>query len=316
MYLQNDGTSNYKNSILKFDNLYIGPHSYLYDESESIRSLKWQTIDVEVLGTSLGARIYGVEPTRLLNKKQVAELKKAISVYKVIIISGFKITQQQHVEFSRSLGEIFKHPFLPTSQDGAITSFIRNDKNGGYENIWHNDLSWTEKPGMYAILNCIELPKYGGDTVFCDMYGAYQMLDTDIKNKLKNSTAVHNFYLSFSSFFSEEEKLKMEKKYPEVEHPVFPVHPITKKNFLYINKNFVSKINKISKEESENLVKDLCSVSSTPEIQYRHKWQEPEIIIWDNYSTQHYAVSDYWPYNRRMDRTTVIGPSFYTERSQ
>lgn len=310
MYEKNDGTKNYQNSILRFDNLYLGPHSYLHKDAEYIRSIKWKTFDVDVVGTTLGANIYGINPTEKISLEQIDELKKAIAIYKVIIINGFQLTKKQQSIFAQSFGELIEHPFIPSNNSDKIISFIRDKDSGGYENIWHNDLSWTSEPGMYAFLNCIQMPPYGGDTLFADMYAAYDLLDSDIKNELDELSATHDFVLSFGSFFSEEQKTQMQELYKKVDHPIFPIHPITKRKFLYINKNFTSKINGIEKQKSVDLLNHLCSVSSTPEIQYRHKWRYPQMVIWDNFSVQHYAVSDYWPYNRHVDRATVKGPKF------
>lgn len=310
MYKKNDGTEKYLNKILKFRNTYIGPHSYLKDEAEYIRSVNWNYIKIEVIGTTIGAKVIGIDPTKEVPTEQINELKKAISIYKVIVIDNFELSPKQHINFSKSLGDIFTHPFLPSSGEESLISFIRNKKNGGYENVWHSDLTWTENPGMYAILNCRTIPRYGGDTLFADMYSAYDVLDVGIKNRLEGLTACHDFVLSFKPFFSKEEIDKMEKIYKKVNHPIFPTHPITNKKFVYVNKNFTSKINGIDEKESSKLIEHLCSLASIPEVQYRHKWTYPQMVIWDNYSVQHYAVSDYWPYNRHVDRATVMGPKF------
>jgi taurine dioxygenase len=310
MYQKNDGTKNYSNSMLRLDNCYVGPHKYLSEEAEYIRSIKWNTIEAKMLGVTIGANIKGIDLRKKINNEQLYELKKAISLYKVIVIDGFEITQKQHAEFSECLGPVMEHPFIPSSGNEKIISFIRDKNSGGYENIWHNDLTWIKNPGMYALLNCINIPEYGGDTLFADMYAAYEMLDDEIKNCLNGLEASHDFLLSFGSFFSNEQMMEMQKKYPIVKHPVFPTHPITNKKFVYINKNFTSKINTIDEKKSIYLIDHLSSLASTPEIQYRHKWKYPQMVIWDNFSVQHYAPSDYWPYNRHVDRATVSGPKF------
>ena len=190
-----------------------------------------------------------------------------------------------------------------------------NEKSKGRENTWHSDVTWRMEPSLGSVLRMIEKPEHGGDTLFADMYAAYDNLSEEIKEKLEGAIAVHDF-ANFRNRLIKEGKSNEEietfnKQYPMPEHPVIRTHPDTKKKVIYVNAAFTQYIKDWDPEESQQMLNFLYSRASIPEYQCRFAWQDNSIAFWDNRACQHYANSDYWPNVRKVERVTIIGDRPY-----
>ena len=160
---------------------------------------------------------------------------------------------------------------------------------------------------MGAILHSIEVPPVGGDTLFCDMYAAYEGLSDEIKERLEGLTAMHDFLRAFGAQVPPERKDEMRALYPMAEHPVVVTHAGTGRKYLYVNRVFTSHIVGLEPQESTDLLDLLCFQAETVEYQIRFSWQNDSIAFWDNRGAQHYASSDYWPQRRVMERASIVG---------
>lgn len=190
----------------------------------------------------------------------------------------------------------------------AIT---HNRESRGKENVWHSDVTWREKPSLGSILRAIEIPPIGGDTLFADMYAAYDGLTDEIKAKIEGAVALHDF-AHFRKIMAKQGKTPEEieafnKLYPMMEHPVVRTHPETGRKAIYVNVAFTQHIVGMDRAESDALLKHLYAQAAIPEYQCRFRWQPHSIAFWDNRASQHYAASDYWPAVRRMERVTILG---------
>ncbi|MEX2248507.1 MAG: TauD/TfdA family dioxygenase, partial [Parvibaculum sp.] len=189
---------------------------------------------------------------------------------------------------------------------------ITHDKDSkGRENVWHSDVTWRECPSLGSVLRALEVPAVGGDTLFADMYAAYENLPDWVKEKIDGAVAVHDF-AHFRNMMrtrgrSEAEIEEMNRKYPMVEHPVVRTHPETGRKGIYVNAAFAQHIVGMDKAESDAMLAYLYAQAAIPEYQCRFNWRKDSIAFWDNRACQHYAVSDYWPAVRRMERVTIIG---------
>ncbi len=166
------------------------------------------------------------------------------------------------------------------------------------------------------ILHAVSVPDSGGDTLFSDMYAAYDglmRLDQATKrrrDRRQRSRADHlheDFTQTFGHTMSAEERRKAQEQYPPVRHPVVCTHPATGKQHLYVNRPFVSHIEGLDREASLALLDRLCRQADAPEHQCRFTWTRDAVAFWDNRAVQHYASSDYWPQRRSMERASVIG---------
>ena len=200
------------------------------------------------------------------------------------------------------------HPFLPSNTgEPELVRFEKTAQVSGYENSWHHDVTWRQRPSMGAILHAVSVPDSGGDTLFSDMYAAYDGLDQTTKDEIDQLQAVHDFTQTFGHSMSDEERRKAQEQYPPVRHPVVCSHPATGKLHLYVNRPFVSHIEGLDRESSLTLLDRLCRQADAPEHQCRFTWTTDAVAFWDNRAVQHYASSDYWPQRRSMERASVIG---------
>jgi taurine dioxygenase len=183
----------------------------------------------------------------------------------------------------------------------------KNEQVGGYENVWHSDVTWRLQPSLGSVLRAREVPDIGGDTLFSDMYAAYEGLDDSVRTSLDGLRAVHDFTYTFGRRLSAEALAEKQKEFPPAEHPVVRTHPETGRKALYVNAAFTSHVVGLSPAESEQLLDLLFRQATVPEYQCRFRWRADSIAFWDNRAAQHYATSDYWPRRRVMERVTIVG---------
>ncbi len=293
---------------LPFD-IEAGPLGHLQAERERLAALTWHSFDVTQLGATIGAELVGVKLGPDLPDEVIAEIRQALLEYKVVFLRDQpQLTAAGHVAFARRFGDLELHPFLKDNgEHPELVRFEKSPEVGGYENGWHSDVSWREVPSMGAILRAVEVPPSGGDTLFCDMYAAYEGLDDDVKASIEHLVAVHDYSQVFGVVIPPEKKEEMRATYPPVEHPVVRTHPETGRKLLYVNRFFVHHIVGLDRDESDRLIDKLARRAEVVEYQCRFRWEPHSVAFWDNRATQHYAASDYWPARRVMERASVIG---------
>lgn len=289
-------------------NVQVGPVGHLAAERERLGRLVWNHFDARQLGATIGAVISGVDLTEALAEPVVTELRQALLDYKVLFFRDQPMTADQHVAFARNFGELEVHPFIPANAERPeLVRFAKSAEVGGYENSWHSDVSWREVPSMGAVLHAIEVPPSGGDTLFADMYAAYDGLDDATKSRVENLTAVHDFMLAFASQVKPEDRDRTRAQFPPARHPVIRTHGETHRRLIYVNRNFTDHIEGLSAEESTDLIDLLSRQAEIVEYQCRWTWEPHSVAFWDNRAVQHYACSDYWPSVRVMERASIIG---------
>jgi alpha-ketoglutarate-dependent taurine dioxygenase len=286
----------------------VGPFSHLAEERDRLDSLTWRHLDARPLGSTIGAEISGVDLTAELPDEVIDEVRQALHDYKVIFFRDQPLTTHQHVAFARRFGELEFHPFLPSNTgEPELVRFEKSAEVSGYENSWHHDVTWRECPSMGAVLHAVAVPPRGGDTLFADMYAAYDGLDEVTRKEIDELIGVHDFTQTFGHSMSREKRVEMQKQYPAVRHPVVCTHPGTGKLHLYVNRAFTSHIEGMDLDQSRGLIDRLCRTADAPEIQCRFTWEQDSVAFWDNRAVQHYASSDYWPHKRTMERASVVG---------
>jgi taurine dioxygenase len=281
---------------------------HLASERDRLAGLRWRFFEAEQLGTTLGAELTGLDLTAPLTEDMVDEVREALYAYKVLVIRDQPLSAAQHVAFARRFGPLEVHPFAPSNTgEPELVRFEKSATAAGYENIWHHDVTWRERPSMGAVLHAIEVPPIGGDTLFADMYAAYEGLDDETKSRVEDMHAVHDYLQTFGRLMSADKLASMREQYPMVRHPVVCRHGSTGRRHLYVNRAFVSHLEGVDPDEGQALLERLCRQAECPEYQYRLHWMRDSIAIWDNRAVQHYAASDYWPSVRIMERASIIG---------
>jgi len=286
----------------------VGPVTHLAEERDRLSRLTFDEFDVRPVGPTIGAQIDGVDLTSPLSDTVVAELERCLHEYKVLFFRDQPLTPAQHVAFARRFGELEVHPFITANSDQPeLVRFEKEATVGGFENGWHSDVSWREHPSLGAVLHAVEIPAVGGDTLFADMYAAYDGLEPGLQEQIEELTAVHDFSMVFGHTVKPEDKDAMRRKFPPVEHPVVRTHPATGRKLIYVNRFFVDYIVGMDRDESDALIARLAREAETVEYQCRFHWEPDSVAFWDNRAVQHYAASDYWPERRVMERASIVG---------
>jgi taurine dioxygenase len=278
-------------------------------------------LSIRPLSRACGAEVSGLELTRPLASDLVQELHRALGEHGILLFRGAQLTPEQHIAFSRHFGALATHVVgefnLPGHPEIFIVSNVKEDgklKGAVYAGqYWHSDLSYMPKPSLGSLLLCREIPEIGGDTMWANMYLAYDTLSEVMKNFLGGLKAVHDYSHAYDTYFAhlkERPPLTPEQraKTPPVEHPMVRTHPVTGRKALYVNPGFTTRILGMAHEESQPILDFLSRHSTRPEFIYRHRWQVRDLIFWDNRCTMHYALSDYdFSVRRHMHRTTLAG---------
>ncbi|WP_216903899.1 TauD/TfdA dioxygenase family protein, partial [Nocardia alni] len=285
-----------------------GPFTHLTAEHQRLTALRWQHFDARLAGTTLGAEISGIDLRESQPDEVIAELRQALHDYKVLFFRNQPVDPAQHLAFARRFGELEVHPALgANAEHPELVRFEKGAEVAGFENSWHHDVTWRPVPSMGAILHAISVPEIGGDTLFADMYAAYQGLDEETRTRIDDMTAVHDFVRAFGRFAPPEQQERMRAENPSPRHPVVCTHEATGRKHLYVNRIFVESIEGLDEDESRALLDRLCRQADYPEHQVRLHWEPDTIAFWDNRAVQHYATSDYWPQIRIMERASITG---------
>jgi taurine dioxygenase len=286
----------------------VGPLGYLAAERERLARLTWQHFGASPVGATIGAVIEGLDLTVDLPDRVIGELRQALLDYKVLFFRDQPVTPAQHVAFARRFGILETHPFIPANpEQPELVRFAKSADVGGYENSWHSDVSWRVVPSMGAVLHAIEVPATGGDTLFSDMYAAYDGLDAATGERIGSLTAVHDYLLAFGAQVRPEDREKTRAQYPPAMHPVVRTHAETGRKLIYVNRNFTDRIIGLDEDVGTALIDRLSRQAETIEHQCRFRWEPHSVAFWDNRAVQHYACSDYWPSVRVMERASIVG---------
>jgi taurine dioxygenase len=280
--------------------------------NELVRTLEVESLSLTPLTPTIGAEVAGIDLSRPLSPAHKVALRQALLDWKVLFFRDQDITTEEHLAFARNFGELEVHPFAPSKPGYPEVLAITHDRESrGRENTWHSDVTWRLEPSLGSILRAVEVPPVGGDTLFADMYAAYEGLSDEVKTRIDGAMAVHDF-THFRARMRRRGKTEAEIEafnaaYPKPTHPVVRTHPETGRKALYVNAAFTIEIVGLETAESDALLAHLYAQAAIPEYQCRFRWETNSIAFWDNRASQHYAVSDYWPAVRRMERVTVVG---------
>jgi taurine dioxygenase len=271
------------------------------------------TLTIRRVGAFVGAKITGVDLTKLLDQTTVDALTLAHAEHGVLVFPSQKISSEDLKRFGGYFGELTVHPFSTSAAD-APELIVYDNKEGNPPpptDIWHSDETFRECPPMGTALCSKIIPEIGGDTAFCNMGAAYESLSDKMQAYIGGLEAVHDFK-PFKTLFAETEEgwnklRKFEEMYRPVTHPVVRVHPVTGRKVIFVNPQFTLFIKGMEETESRALLDQLYRLTSSLEHQYRHRWEPDMLVFWDNRLVMHAAVHDYYPQRRLMERVTIKG---------
>ncbi len=268
---------------------------------------------------TIGAEVGGIDLREPLGEAAYTELRRALVRHKVLFFRDQDITPAQHVALARRFGELEIHPVFNQHPDHPELVLLGGSAEvKATENIYHTDTTWRERPSMGSMLRCVECPDPGGDTIWVNMVAAYEALPDDVKRQIADLRAMHDIMPSFQKRMTPEQRVEAREKFPAQAHPVVRTHPESGEKILFINEGFTTSLANYSavtqlrcgadrRFGELDLMAYLMRQATIPEYQVRLKWRPNTIAFWDNRSTQHYAIQDYFPAVRRMMRATIVG---------
>ncbi|MGW4390383.1 TauD/TfdA dioxygenase family protein [Streptomyces sp. NPDC004685] len=269
---------------------------------------EYQLLGIRPLTPHIGAEISGVDLSQPIGEDLGAELRQALLEWKVIFFRDqHHFTSEHHVALAAIWGEPEVNPFFPKGDTLGVSRLAKDAMAVGNENIWHSDHSFMAAPALGSVLRAVEVPPAGGDTMWADMAVAYDNLSEETKARIDGLTAVHDWVPSWGSLMAEEQIARMRETLPAVEHPVVVRHPQSGRKVLYVNEPFTTRIVGLSDAESRELLDELVLQARIPEFQVRFHWQPDSVAVWDNIAVQHYAINDYYPQRRVMERIAIAG---------
>ena len=270
----------------------------------------YDTIAVHPVTSVIGVEVEGVDMTEPISAAQVADLNQALANHNVLFFRDQPALEPaQQIAFARNFGDLHVHPAAPTHEEYRELFVIHTHGESFVNNgsDWHSDVSSDSEPPLGTMLQLHNVPSTGGDTLFANMYAAFDALSDSIKQFLCGLTAVHDPERAFRGRYADKGVDDTGEVYSIAEHPVVRTHPVSGRQALYVNETFTTAIKGINAGESDAILAFLFQHMTRPEFQVRFRWSENAIAFWDNRCTQHLAMWDYWPEERKGHRVTVKG---------
>jgi taurine dioxygenase len=275
------------------------------------------TISVKPIAGALGAEIAGVDLSGPLPDKVIGEIRAALLQHLVVFFHDQHLTPEQQLDFGRRFGALQVHEFVEAMEAYPEILEVRKEpeETRNFGGGWHTDVSYLECPSLGSVLYALEVPEFGGDTLFANQYSAYESLSEGMKAMLDGMTAIHSARRPYGVNAARVHEygpssmrfVFSEAAHAEIEHPVVRTHRETGRKALYVNRTFTLRFKDMTEEESAPLLSYLCDHAVRPEFTCRFRWRPNSIAFWDNRCVQHNAVNDYRGARRVMHRVTIEG---------
>lgn len=273
-------------------------------------------MQLNLMAGALGAEISGIDLTGDIDAATYAEIRKLLVEHEVIFFRNQDISPAQQKALAESFGPLQTHPAYGTVEGFPEITILEStpDKPTKIE-CWHSDMTFRQHPPLGTVLRSKIIPSKGGDTLWASMTAAYDALSPAMKVFLDDLEAVHDFSYGFKESLAEpggrERLAQAVIDNPPVVHPVVRVHPESGKKVIFVNELFTTHILGLSAKESEAVLGFLYEHVKTPEFTCRFSWEVDCLAIWDNRSTQHKPINDYFPAHRKLERITIDGDKPY-----
>jgi taurine dioxygenase len=275
------------------------------------QSSGWRHIEVHPIAGAIGAEVRGVDVSQPLGAEVVAEIRRAFLAHLVVFLPGQRLSPQELLGFARRFGEPMEYPQLRGLPEcPLVTPVVKLEhERHNFGGVWHTDTSYLERPPMASMLYALELPPYGGDTLFASQYAAYEALSDGMKTVLAGLTGVSSSAKAEVTR-SREDRLReagVESKVLMGRHPVVRTHPETGRKALYVNRGHTLRFDGWSEAESTPLLEYLFAHQVQPEFTCRFRWSIGTLAFWDNRCALHNPINDYHGFRRVMHRVTLAG---------
>ncbi|MCY3731804.1 MAG: TauD/TfdA family dioxygenase [Rhodospirillaceae bacterium] len=269
-----------------------------------------QRIEIKPYAPAMGAEVRGLCLADGLDVETYRAVRKALLEFQVLFFKDqAEIDAVTQIGIGRMFGELHMHPAAP-QMDGHPEIFVihvHRDSQVANGEFWHSDVSCDEEPPLGTMLQLHVLPEIGGDTLFANMYAAYEALSEPFKHMLSGLTALHESEHVYRGRYSDRGVDDHGRTYPQAVHPVIRTHPETRRKAIYVNRTFTTRINELSETESRAVLDHLFDHCERIDFQIRYRWAVNDVAFWDNRCAMHRAIWDYWPGERKGRRVTVKG---------
>ncbi len=280
----------------------------------------YRYIDVRPYAGACGAEIFGIDISKPVPIAVIDEVKTAYLDHMVIFLRDQKIEPEGLKNFGSHFGSFHIHPFVGSLEGHPeIMMVVKNPEDKyNFSGTWHSDVTFDVTPPLGSILCAMDVPDYGGNTLFANQYLAYEMLSDVYKKMLSNMNAIHsaeNVYGEEGEYASKEYRDRHsgtkiqsdERAQKRTVHPIARTHPETGRKALYVNEPFTVGIEGMTEAESEPILRYLVKHAVQPDICCNFRWEKGSVAFWDNRCLQHYALNDYPGERRVMWRLTING---------
>ncbi len=267
-----------------------------------------QALDLKKVTPYCGAEVDGIDLSQPLDDGQVDWLNRALAEHCVLFFREQAMSPEQQKALGNNFGDLHIHPAWPRLVEGhpevmEIYADENSKRIAGED--WHSDVSCEAEPPMGTILQMLETPPVGGDTLWASMYAAFEGLSSKMQGFLEGMTAVHDGEQLYRGRYEGTDE--QGKTYPRNEHPVVCTHPVNGRKYLFVNRMFTTRIVQLPERESDAVLRMLFEHIEQPEFQCRFQWKPGSVAFWDNRCAQHHAMWDYYPHRRRGLRVTIKG---------
>ena len=274
------------------------------------------SIQAAPIAGMLGAEISGICLSEELSDECIAQIRQALLDHLVVFFRDQELTPEQQIAFAKRFGDLEEHDFVKGMADyPEIIRVVReaDETTLNFGGAWHADVTHQECPAMGSVLYAIDVPPYGGDTLFANQYAAYEALSPGMKRMLEGLTALHSARGPFGPQGRSKNNWKnmqvetSERAYEETEHPVIRTHPETGRKMLFVNRTFTTRFKDMSEQESAPLLEYLFRHASQERFTCRFRWTKGAVAFWDNRAVLHHAIGDYTGHRREMNRVAICG---------
>lgn len=275
-----------------------------------IEAKTFKHIVAKPFAPNLGAEITGVDLSQEISEAEFSEIEAAFLAYQVLFFKDQKeIPPKVHIDLGKRFGPLHSHPAAPTMAGYPEIFEIHATRHSKVANgeFWHSDVSCDEEPPLGTMLQIHILPPCGGDTMFSNMYAAYDALSDAMKTFLDGLSATHASEHIYRGRYADRGQKDSDIAFPSASHPVVRTHPQTGRKALFVNRTFTTRINELSEEESSAVLKMLFEHAESIQFQIRFRWSKNDMAFWDNRCCMHRAIWDYWPEERKGRRVTIKG---------
>lgn len=273
--------------------------------------MSYETIQVTPVSSSLGARIEGVDLRAPLSDRQFDEVHRALLDHLVVFLPSQPLSDQQQKDFAGRFATCHPHPVRAMLGQTETLNLVENhkDKPPQQDQSWHTDYSFHREIPDVAVLRSEIVPPVGGDTLWANMYAAFEALSKPLQSFLEGLSAFHpvspKFVFEYRRMLGDEAADRIAENFPGAEHPVVATHPETGRKALFVNPGYTGNIVGLHRKESDALLGFLYAHIDSPSFHVRHRWQPDDVAVWDERCTLHQGPNDFHPHHRRLRRVTA-----------